>query len=55
MRNTRRMREPDRCEFDETDCKNDPLSVEKFVPFTVDCFLNIIDQLQKRAEHEAYA
>ena len=48
MRNTKRMREPDRCEFDETDCKNDPLSVEKFVPFTVDCFLNMLDQLQER-------
>ena len=41
------MREPDRCEFDETDCKNEPLSVEKFVPFTVDCFLNMIDQPKK--------
>ena len=49
------MRELDRCEFDETDCKNDPLNVAKFVSFTVDLLINIIDQLQKKAELEAYA
>ena len=44
------MRESGRCEFDETDCMNDSLSVDMFVPFTVDCFLNMIDQLQKKTD-----